>query len=100
MKGFIKIETASHKGYEGLSVTTNLEYVTPADRLHVVCCLCEALEIAPEELAIMAGFLSSGLKDEMFGIEVIEQEIQRVSVPASIINLWSNTLGKEADNEG
>lgn len=57
MKGYIKIEAATHEGQESLAVETTLEQVSATDRIQVLYSLCRSLEITPAELRLMAGLL-------------------------------------------
>lgn len=74
MKGFIKIEAATHDGREGLSVETDLYNVSYMDRLQVLHSVCCALKITPAELKLMAGLIDSGFADEVADVEVLHDE--------------------------
>ena len=50
MKGYIKIESATYEGREGLSVEADLRDVSPMDRIVVVNGVRDALHITPGEL--------------------------------------------------
>lgn len=68
MKGYIKIEAATHEGKEGLSVETDLQDVSYMDRIAVLHGVCNVLHISPSELKLMAGMISSGFMEEMTDI--------------------------------
>ena len=78
MKGYIKIESATHEGKEGLSVRTDLRDVSYMDRIAVVNSVCHALHITPTELKLMAGLISSGFMEEMTDTHVLEDDTEVV----------------------
>lgn len=74
MKGYIKIESATHEGKEGLSIETQLENVSYMDRIVVVNSVCTALRITSEELKLMAGLIGSGLMDELVDTNTLKDD--------------------------
>lgn len=74
MKGYIKIESATREGKEGLSIDTKLSDVSYMDRIVVVNSVCNALYITPTELKLMAGMIGSGLMDELVDTNTIEDD--------------------------
>ena len=78
MKGYIKIESATHEGKEGLSVQTDLRNVSYMDRIAVVHSVCHALHITPTELKLMADLISSGFMEEMTDTHVLEDDTEVV----------------------
>ena len=72
MKGYIKIESATHEGKAGLSIETDLRDVSYMDRIAVVNGVCHALHITPTELKLMAGLIGSGLMEELTDTQVLE----------------------------
>ena len=72
MKGYIKIESATHEGKEGLSIETDLRDVSYMDRIAVVNGVCYALHITPTELKLMAGLIGSGLMEKLTDTQVLE----------------------------
>ena len=83
MKGYIKIESATHEGKEGLSVKTDLRDVSYMDRIVVVNSVCHALHITPTELKLMAGLISSGFMEEMPDTVTLEGDTEVVRKPES-----------------
>lgn len=81
MKGYIKIESATHEGKEGLSVKTDLRDVSYMDRIAVVNSVCHALHITPTELKLMAGLISSGFMEEMTDTVTLEDDTEVVRKP-------------------
>lgn len=81
MKGYIKIESATHEGKEGLSVKTDLRDVSYMDRIAVVNSVCHALHITPTELKLMAGLISSGFMEEMTDTVTLEDDTKVVRKP-------------------
>ena len=76
MKGYIKIESATCEGEEGLSVKTDLRDVSYMDRIAVINSVCHALHITPTELKLMAGLISSGFMEEMTDTVTLEDETE------------------------
>lgn len=74
MKGYIKIESATREGKEGLSIDTELSEVSYMDRIVVINGVCNALYITPTELKLMAGMIGSGLIDELVDTNTIEDD--------------------------
>lgn len=74
MKGYIKIESATHEGKEGLSIQTDFRDVSYMDRIVVINGVCHALNITPTELKLMAGMIGSGLMDELVDTNTIEDD--------------------------
>lgn len=72
MKGYIKIESATHEGKEGLRVETKLRDVSYMDRIVVVHGVCGALRITSEELKLIADLIRSGLMDELVGTNTLK----------------------------
>lgn len=72
MKGYIKIESATHEGKEGLRIETDLRDVSYMDRIAVVNGVCHALHITPTELKLMAGLIGSGLMEKLTDTRVLE----------------------------
>lgn len=83
MKGYIKIESATHEGKEGLSVKTDLRDVSYMDRIAVVNSVCHALHITPTELKLMSGLISSGFMEEMTDTVTLEDDTEVVRKPES-----------------
>ena len=65
MEGFIKIETTTKEGREGLSVKTALSDVSFLDRVVIVNSVCNALNITPEELKLMSDLIDSDLMEAL-----------------------------------
>lgn len=78
MKGYIKIESATHEGKEGLSVHTDLRDVSYMDRIAVVNGVCHTLDISPTELKLMASLMSSSFMEEMIDTNVLEDDTEVV----------------------
>ena len=78
MKGYIKIESATHEGKEGLSVQTDLRDVSYMDRIAVVNGVCHALNITPTELKLMASLMSSSFMAAMMDTHVLEDDTEVV----------------------
>lgn len=78
MKGYIKIESATHEGKEGISVKTDLRNVSYMDRIAVVNSMCQALHITPTELKLMADLIGSGFMEEMTDTQVLEDDTEVV----------------------
>lgn len=76
MKGFIKIEAATHEGRDGMYVHTDLKGVSPIDRIQVLHCVCQALHVSAGELKLIAGLIGAGLIDDMTDVEVLEDETE------------------------
>ena len=74
MKGYIKIEASNYEGKEGLSVKTDLRDVSYMDRIAVINGVCRALHIAPTELKLLAGLISSGFMDEMVDTKTLKDD--------------------------
>lgn len=74
MKGYIKLESVTHEGKEGLCVETKLRDVSRMDRILMVSGVCSALHITPAELKLMAGLLGSGFMEEMTDTVTMEDE--------------------------
>lgn len=74
MKGYIKIESATHEDKEGLSIHTDLRDVSYMDRIAAVHGVCQALHITPAELKLMAGLIDSGFMKEMSETRVLEDD--------------------------
>lgn len=81
MKGYIKIESSTYEGKEGLSVKTDLRDVSYMDRIAVINSVCHALHITPTELKLMAGLISSGFMEEMTDTVTLEDETEEVRKP-------------------
>ena len=83
MKGYIKIESSTYEGKEGLSVKTDLRDVSYMDRIAVINSVCHALHITPTELKLMAGLIGSGFMKEKTDIVTLEDDTEVVRKPAS-----------------
>ena len=81
MKGYIKIETTVHEGKEGLSVETELEDISFADRLQALHSFCHAMHLGASELKLMAGLLSSGVFDDVATIVDLSEDSTAESQP-------------------
>ena len=81
MQGYIKIESATHEGKDGLSVKTDLRDVRYMDRIAVVNSVCRALHITPTELKLMAGLIGSGFMEEVTDTVTLEDETEVVRKP-------------------
>lgn len=68
MEGFIKIESATQNGLVGLRVEGHMSKVNLVDKCHVLHCMCQALHIDSEDLAIFEKLEELGLWAE----EVVE----------------------------
>ncbi len=99
MKGYIKIESATHEGKEGLRVETKLRDVSYMDRIVVVHGVCGALRITSEELKLIADLIRSGLMDELVGTNTLkgdDDEPQETKKKKSSVNF----TGLESDGGG
>lgn len=77
MEGFIKIEGVTRDDEQGLSVEVNLRNVSALDRLHVLSCMQQAMEMSAEDFEFFAFAMRTGLLDKMFGVDVLEHESVR-----------------------
>ena len=83
MKGYIKIESTTREGREGLNIETDLWDVSYMDRILVINGVCSALQITPAELKLMAGLLGSGFMEEMTDTVTLEDDTEVVRKPKS-----------------
>ena len=83
MKGYIKIESITHEGKEGLSVETKLRDVSYMDRISAVNGMCKALHITPTELKLMADMIISGFMEEVTDTVTLKDDTGVVSKPES-----------------
>lgn len=78
MKGYIKIESVTHEGKEGLSVETELRDVSYMDRIAAVNCMCKALHITPTELKLMVDMIISGFMEEVTDTVILKDDTKEV----------------------
>lgn len=98
MKGYIKIESATHEGKEGLSVETKLSDVSSIDRIIVVSGVCDALHITPAELKLMAGLIDSGLMKVLVDVNKLQDDSVKPQEPKKEPNV--HDIGLESDGDG
>lgn len=98
MEGYIKIESATYEGKEGLSVKTDLRDVSYMDRIAVISSVCRALHITPTELKLMAGLISSGCMEELTDTVTLEDEVEEAPKPKSRKKPNVHVIGGEADD--
>lgn len=97
MKGYIKIESSTYEGKEGLSVKTDLRDVSYMDRIAVINSVCHALHITPTELKLMAGLIGSGFMEEMTDTVTLEDETEVARKPKKKPNV--HVIGLDADSD-
>ena len=83
MKGYIKIESATREGREGLSIETDLWDVSYMDRIVAVNGVCSALCITSTELKLIADLISSGFMEEVTDTVTLEDDTEVVRKPES-----------------
>lgn len=98
MRGYIKIESVTHEGREGMSVETKLRDVSHMDRIVVVRGVCNALRITSEELRLIADLIGSGLIDELVGIDTLEDDDDDPQGPKKKPNV--HVIGRKSDGDG
>lgn len=54
MTGFIKVENIVKEGREGMRVECQLHKVGAMDKFHILHCVCRALNIRREDLAVFS----------------------------------------------
>lgn len=99
MKGYIKIESATREGEEGLSVETDLRDVSYMDRIAVVNGVCRALHITHTELKLMADLIGSGFMEEMTDTQVLKDDTEVVKPePKERKRANVKTIGGDAED--
>ena len=98
MKGYIKIESATHEGKEGLSVEADLRDVSYMDRIVVVNGVCDALHIKPTELKLMADLIGSSLMDELVSIDTLRNDDDEPQGAKKKPNV--HAIGLKSDGDG
>lgn len=81
MKGYIKIESTTREGREGLSIETDLWDVSYMDRILVIHGVCSALRITSAELKLMAGLIDSGFMEGVTDTVTLEDDTEVVRKP-------------------
>ena len=99
MKGYIKIESVTHEGKEGLSVRTDLRDVSYMDCIAVLNSVCHALNITHTELNLMAGLISSGFMEEMTDTHVLEDDTEVFRKPETKKKPNVHVIGLDADSD-
>ena len=99
MKGYIKIESSTHEGKEGLSVRTDLRDVSYMDRIAVINSVCHALHINPTELKLTAGLIGSGFMEEMTDTVTLEDETEVARKPETKKKPNVHVIGLDADSD-
>ena len=74
MTGYIKINTTTRNGQEGLAVQTHMQNVSFLDRIQILDALCRSLKIDPHELKLFAALKSKGILDEAIEVENLKNE--------------------------
>ena len=74
MEGFIKIESTTPKGDQGLLVEVHLRNVSNLDRLHVLSCVQRAMEMSVEDFEFFALAMRTGLLDKALNVDVLQHE--------------------------
>lgn len=69
MTGFIKVENVVKEGREGLCVECQLSKVTAMDKFHMLHCVCRALNIRREDLAVFSELEKLQLWEEPEDVE-------------------------------
>ena len=99
MKGYVKIETGTYSGAEGLHISAELDNVNFADRIALVHGLCKAVHISTEELVLITELISSGLMDELSEVVDLTEEAADVKLESAVRRLHE-ILRKELGHEG
>ena len=99
MKGYIKIESSTYEGKEGLSVQTDLRDVSYMDRIAVINGVCHALRITPTELKLMVDLISSGFMEEMTDTVTLEDETEVARKPETKKKPNVHVIGLDADSD-
>ena len=74
MEGFIKIESVTRNGDQGLLADVNLRDVSNLDRFHVLSCIQRSMEMSAKDFEFFAFAMRTGLVDKILGVEVLEHE--------------------------